>query len=86
MCTNIVEQAAVTGAGKGERGWFSVKTALVSYDHPVRLMHEHALNIDFVSDGVTERVAVELDADSARALVVAITEALRRAEEMDAVV
>lgn len=86
MCTNIVEQTPVTGAGRGERGWFRVKTAMVSYDHPVQLADEHALNIDFLSDAVTERVAVELDAASARALVAAITEALRKAEEADAIV
>ena len=86
MCTNIVEQTAVTGAGKGERGWFRVNTALVSYDHPVRLTDEHALNIDFLSDAATERIAVELDAASARALVAAITEALRKAEAADAIV
>ncbi|MBM4409879.1 MAG: hypothetical protein FJ037_00890 [Chloroflexi bacterium] len=86
MCTNIVEQTPITGAGKGERGWFNMKTALVSYDHPVRLNDEHALNIDFLSDVVGERVAVELDATSARALVAAVTEALRKAEEANAIV
>lgn len=86
MCTNIVEQTPVTGAGKGEHGWFKVKTALVSYDHPIRLADEHALNIDFLSDTVTERIAVELDAASARALIATITEALRKAEEANAIV
>lgn len=86
MCTNIVEQTSITGAGRGDRGWFKVKTALVSYDHPVRLTDEHALNIDFLSDSITERIAVELDAASARALVATITEALRKAEEANAIV
>ena len=61
-------------------------TALVTYDHPVRLKDEHALNIDFLSGTAGERVAVEMDAASARALVAAITEALRKAEEMDAII
>lgn len=86
MCTNIVEQTPVAGAGKGEHGWFKVKTAIVSYDHPVQLTDEHALNIDFLSDAITERVAVELDATSARALVAAINEALRQAEEANAII
>lgn len=86
MCTNIVEPATLRGAGKGERGWFRISTALVSYDHPVRLTDEHALNIDFLSDVGSERVAVEMDASSARALVAAITEALRKAEVADAIV
>ncbi|TAK77878.1 MAG: hypothetical protein EPO16_04605 [Dehalococcoidia bacterium] len=86
MCTNIVEQTPVTGAARGERGWFKVKTALVSYDHPVRLTDEHALNIDLLSDALSERIAIELDATSARALVASIDEALRQAEAMDAIV
>ncbi|RJQ11506.1 MAG: hypothetical protein C4558_03235 [Dehalococcoidia bacterium] len=86
MCTNIVEQTPVTGAGKGEHGWFKVKTAMVSYDHPVQLADEHALNIDFLSDTVSERIAVEMDAASARALVATITEALRKAEEANAII
>jgi len=86
MCTNIVEPAALRGAGKGERGWFKMNTALVSYDHPVRMTDEHALNIDFLSEVAGERVAVEMDASSARALAAAITEALRKAEVADAIV
>lgn len=86
MCTNIVEQTPITGAARGEHGWFKVKTALVSYDHPVRLTDEHALNIDFLSDALSERIAVELDATSARALVASINEALRQAEAMNAIV
>ena len=86
MCTNIVESTTVRGAGRGERGWFKMNTALVSYDHPIQLTDEHALNIDFLSDVVGERVAVEMDAASARALAAAITEALRKAEKADALV
>lgn len=86
MCTNIVEQTPLRGAGRGEGGWFKMNTALVSYDHPIRLKDEHSLNIDFLSDVVGERVAVELDANSARALVSAITEALRKAEAVNAIV
>ena len=86
MCTNIVAPTAIRGAGRGERGWFKMNTALVSYDHPIEMRDEHALNIDFLSEVVGERVAVEMDATSARALAAAITEALRLAEEADALV
>jgi len=86
MCTNIVEQTPVSGAGKGERGWFRVKTAMVSYDHPIQMADEHALNIDFLSDTMSDRIAVELDAASARALVATINEALRKAEEANAII
>jgi hypothetical protein len=86
MCTNIIEQATITGAAKGADGWFRMKTALVSYDHPIHLTDEHALNIDFLESPSGARVAVEMDATSARALAAAITEAIRRAEEADAIV
>lgn len=86
MCTNIVERTAITGAGKGTDGWFRVKNALVSYDHPIHLTDEHALNIDFIESPSGARVAVEMDAASGRALAAAIMEAIRRAEEADAIV
>ncbi len=86
MCTNIVEQTPVTGAGRGEHGWFKVKTAMVSYDHPIQMADEHALNIDFLSDALSERIAVELNATSARALVASINEALRQAEALNAII
>jgi hypothetical protein len=54
----------------------------VSYDHPYHAPHEHALNIDFVDEaqGPGARVAVELEAESARRLVDAIQAVLARAE------
>ena len=71
MCTMIVEKAEVEGIGKGMQGWFRLQKVNVSYDHPVHLPLEHALNIDFVNEaeGVGARVAVELTPDSARRLV-----------------
>ena len=50
MCTMIVHQAKIDGRGKGARGWFEVKEANVSYDHPYDMPLEHALNIDFVHE------------------------------------
>ncbi len=82
MCTMIVQQVQVEGSGKGVSGWFTVRQANVSYDHPFDLPREHALNIDFVNEaqGPGARVAVELSEDSARLLVQAIQDVLKRAE------
>ncbi len=82
MCTMIVNQAIITGSGKGPNGWFKVRQVNVSYDHPYHVPLEHALNIDFVDEaqGPGARVAVELTLDSARSLVRTIQEVLARAE------
>ena len=50
MCTNIAKQITVEGTGKGATGWFAVKQANVSYDHPFEAPMDHALNIDFVNE------------------------------------
>jgi hypothetical protein len=82
MCTMIVQQIGIEGSGKGPGGWFAVHQANVSYDHPYHVPLEHALNIDFVDEaqGPGARIAVELDAESARRLVDAIEAVLARAE------
>ena len=82
MCTMIVEQAKISGTGKGTSGWFTLDQVNVSYDHPFHASQEHALNIDFVNEaeGPGARVAVELDPESARHLAEAILAALARAE------
>ncbi len=82
MCTMIVKQVEVEGSGKGVSGWFSVRQANVSYDHPFNAPLEHALNIDFVNEaqGPGARVAVELTVQSARNLVETIQAVLARAE------
>lgn len=74
MCTYITETIPVAGSGKGAEGWFRVTDATVYFDHPVHALAEHTLNIDFAnpSRGAGSRVAVELTAESARALVAAI--------------
>ncbi len=82
MCTMIVNRAIIDGSGKGANGWFKVRQANVSYDHPYHAPLEHALNIDFVdeSQGPGARVAVELTLESARKLVQTIQTVLARAE------
>src|SRR3954462_7235744 len=78
MCSYIVEKAKIFGSAKGAKGWMTVDTANVYYDHPYHAPLDHALSIDFVNvaDGARERVAVELSAESARELVKKILAAL----------
>ena len=83
MCTMIVEKIKIDGSGKGLDGWFPLQEANVSYDHPFNAPMEHALNIDFVNEGLGPgaRVAVELSAEAALALVETIQAVLKRADE-----
>ena len=82
MCTMIVKQVQIDGSGKGTSGWFKLREANVSYDHPFNAPMEHALNIDFVneSQGPGARVAVELSEQAARTLAATILEVLGQAE------
>ena len=79
MCNYVTEKASISGSGKGKHGWFPLTEARVYFDHPFHMMEEHTLNIDFVNEkqGVDARVAVELTADSARALIEKIEAALK---------
>jgi hypothetical protein len=78
MCTYNTEKIEISGSGKGATGWFALSDATVYFDHPVHAMAEHTLNIDFLNPakGPAARVAVELTAESARALAAAIEAAL----------
>lgn len=82
MCTMIVQQIAVDGSAKGREGWFPLRQANVSYDHPFNAPLEHTLNIDFVNEaqGPGARIAVEMSASAARALVDTILAVLAKAE------
>ncbi len=74
MCTYLTEKIEVAGSGKGADGWFGLTEASVYFDHPVHAPAGHTLNIDFLNPGrgPAARVAVELTAESARALAKAI--------------
>jgi Family of unknown function (DUF6295) len=78
MCTYQTEKLGVEGSGKGAAGWFALSQATVYVDHPQHAPAEHTLNIDFLNpqQGPAARVAVELTAQSARALAAAIESAL----------
>lgn len=82
MCTYATLQTDIDGSAKGPGGkWFHATDATVYFDHPVHAMAEHTLNIDLADPaaGPSQRVAVELTADSARKLVAAIEAALASA-------
>ena len=82
MCTYIAEKIEIEGNGKGTGGWFELRQAAVSYDHPFEAPYEHALNLDFFNEdkGPGARVAVELSEAAARRLVAAIQDVLNQAE------
>ncbi len=81
MCTYLTKNVDVEGSGKGTAGWFALSQATVYFDHPQHAPAEHTLNIDFLNpgQGPAARVAVELTAQSARALAAAIESALAAA-------
>jgi hypothetical protein len=81
MCTYLTENIAAAGSGKGAQGWFTLSEASVYLDHPVHALADHTVNIDFKNPdlGPSARVAVELTAQTARALVAAIESALAAA-------
>jgi hypothetical protein len=82
MCTYATVQRQVDGSAKGPNGsWFHVTHATVYFDHPVHALAEHTLNVDVAdpAKGPAARVALELTATSARALVDAIQAALASA-------
>lgn len=81
MCTYLTESVQATGSGKGADGWFRLTEVNVYFDHPVHAPADHTLNIDFANPGKgpAARVAVELTAETARALVRAIESTLAAA-------
>ena len=81
MCTYLTEKVDLAGSGKGTAGWFPLTEATVYFDHPQHAPADHTLNIDFRNpgQGPSARVAVELTAESARALAAAIQAALAAA-------
>jgi hypothetical protein len=83
MCTMIVKQVEMEGFGNGKTGWFELRQADVSYDHPFKAPFEHALNIDFVNEtqGPAARISVELEPEAARSLAEAILSVLAQAEK-----
>lgn len=82
MCTYLTTTEPVSGTGLGAAGWFPITEVVVYFDHPQEAPVEHALCIDFRAGGSdpTARVAVELDAASARTLAESILATLAHDE------
>ena len=80
MCTYVTATADLTGSGYLGDEWFRVDHAVVYFDHPQDAPLDHALCIDVW--GGRERVAVELDAASARRLGETILATLEHDEVM----
>jgi hypothetical protein len=79
MCTYVTTSTEVAGSGYAGDEWFAVDRAVVYFDHPQDAPVDHALCIDVwarpsasAGPAATTRVAVELDAASARRLAEAI--------------
>jgi hypothetical protein len=69
MCTYLAQTTDLAGSGsRGGDDWFTLRNAVVSFDHPQDALVEHALCLDLRGGAVDERVALELDAASARRL------------------
>ena len=81
MCIDFTDATEVLGAAHAGDRSIGVRRAVVAFTHPAELDLEHALCIDFRAGGAdpSERVAVELDTESARALAYSILGALQRA-------
>jgi hypothetical protein len=81
MCTNIATKTKITGSAKTASGWVRVSEATMSFDHASHAWLDHALRIDFLdaSDEDGERVAVELDLESGRALLKRLEEVIAAA-------
>lgn len=67
MCTYVTARTTVRGSAAVDGEWAAVDRAVVYFDHPQDVPLDHALCID-VWGGDGRRVAVELDAESARRL------------------
>lgn len=83
MCTYQTEHLEVRASAKTSDGWTSMTNAIVYFDHPVHFGAGHALMIDLLnpSIGPSARAALEMDADSARALAHAILKSLNSVPE-----
>jgi hypothetical protein len=78
MCTYVTTTTEVAGSGYLGDDWFRVDRAVVYFDHPQDAPLEHALCIDVW--GGRQRVAMELDAASARRLAKSILATLSHDE------
>jgi hypothetical protein len=78
MCTYQTTTLTLSGSAKGTPEWLAVTDASVYVDHPVHHPSAHAVLVDLRAParGPSARIALELDAASARALAKALLDAL----------
>jgi hypothetical protein len=83
MCTYQTTIVDIDASGKTASGWQRLNQASVYVDHPVHFASNHAVMIDVINplEGAQVRVALEMDAESARALAEAILTALGETPE-----
>ncbi len=81
MCTYLTEHVENDGSGKGTTGWFRANRATVYVDHSVHAPYGHTVNIDVINPqlGPSARVALELTEESALALGLYGSRAIRTA-------
>jgi hypothetical protein len=77
MCTYLSCTTQLNGTARGieDDQWFPIGSAVVAFDHPQDALLDHALCLD-LRGRANERVAVEIDAESARRLAEAILSVL----------
>ena len=78
MCTYNTETVTIRGSVKVGGQWSRATDATIYFDHPVHHESGHALMIDVLGSSLTseDRVALELDPESARSLAEAILRTL----------
>ena len=81
MCTYVTTTVdAIEGSAYDGDDWFRADRAVVYFDHPQDATLDHALRIDVWARNGERRVAVELDAASARRLAESILGLLEHSE------
>ncbi len=80
MCSYITEKPVLVGSAKGGADWFRIQAASVYFDHPQHALDDHTLNVDLLGERPDQRLALELSAEAARALVTSIEAALAAGE------
>lgn len=82
MCTNIATKTRIVGSAKTGSGWIAVDEASIGFDHATHAWLDHALRLDFTSTAAdSDRVAVELDLESGRALLRTLERVIAAAEQ-----
>ncbi len=82
MCTSIVEIVAASGMAKCGDTWFPLTQSVVAYDHARHALHDDVITLDFFHKDLpaSNRAAVELTLDAAKALQAALAKAIAEAD------